>query len=71
MTLLDELSLHIRAYHHETGVKPTHIFIPGNKYDVPSALTTLQGVRVVEMLDPNVKTILVGVLQSYAHIATR
>ena len=71
MTLTDELSLHIAAYHSDNGMKPTHIFVPGAKYDVPATLTVIQGVRVIEMLDPNVKTILVGVLQSYAHIATR
>jgi len=70
VTLSEELSQIIKMYSREHGRAPTHIFVPGAKYDIPDTLTSVQGVRVIELLDPAIKTIHVGILQTYA-VATR
>ena len=66
MTLTEELNLTIKMFSRDHGRAPTHIFIPGAKYDVPSTLTSINGVKVVELLDPTIKTIHVGILHQYA-----
>jgi len=66
VTTITDIELQIRAFKAEHGYAPTHIIIPGSLNFNVDDCPLVQGVKVVEVFDPAIKTILVARCSQYA-----
>ena len=64
MTSLELIDTNITAYFNEYGAMPTHVLVPP-KYSLDDATTHIRGVRIIQIYESDIFTVLVGRLKNY------